>query len=77
MKKNSTRKGSTTFMSPDHSLRATTLMEEWSDDTKEYVGKVRKQKSKIVEAIKLNSLATESATTFTSDNIDAALAEIE
>ena len=41
------------------------------------MGKVRKQKSKIVEAIKLNSLATESATTFTSDNIDAALAEIE
>ena len=52
-------------------------MEEWSDDTKEYVGKVRKQKSKLVEAIKLNSLATKSATTFTSDNIDAALAEIE
>ena len=77
MKKNPTRKDSMAFVSPDHSQRATTLMEEWRDDTKEYVGKVRKQKSKLVEAIKLNSLATESTTTFTSDNIDAALAEIE
>ena len=40
-------------------------MEGWRDDTKECMGK----------AIKPNSFATESTTTFTSYNIDVALAE--
>ena len=52
-------------------------MEEWRDDTKEYVGKVRKQKSKLAEAIKPNSFTAESTTTFTSCSIDAALAKAE
>ena len=77
MKKNPTRKDSMAFVSPDHSQRATTLMEEWRDDTKEYVGKVRKQKSKLAEAIKPNSSTIESATTFTSYSIDTALVETE
>ena len=37
-------KESMAFVSPNHSQRATTLMEESRDDTKKYVGKVRKQK---------------------------------
>ena len=77
MKKNLTRKDSTAFESLDHSQRATTPMEEWRDDTKEYVGKVRKQKSKLAEAIKPNFSATKYATTFTSCSIDATLVEIE
>ena len=52
-------------------------MEEWRDDTKEYVWKVRKQKSKLAEAIKPNSSTIESATTFTSYSIDTALVETE
>ena len=70
MKKNLARKDSTTSVSSDHSQRATTLMEEGRDDTKEYVRKVSQLKQS-------NSSAAESATTFTSYSIDATLAEAE
>ena len=52
-------------------------MEEWRKDTKEYVGKVRKQKSKLVKAVKPHSFTAESAITFTSYSIDAVLVEAE
>ena len=46
MKKHSTKKDCTAFVSLGHSQRATTLMAERRDDTKKYMRKVRKEKKK-------------------------------